>query len=289
MLVIFTMQYLVNKQWGYHNTKVINVLFSISCTKTFGIVANEYTSSSIANNTFSIRPDSITSSGFSFQDGTREKAWIALCKQQWGVNTKVYSLAFNKIFSIAVSNGSSAATGLTFRSNPYNITNTNFQIYIMNDFRWLAIGKQQWGKLDGNDAKWSYPLTVSELLYVQVAGDYLGIDGVQSGTKQSFITFANSSYLWFRTDYAKGTNRFVVIGVQQWGKIFQANQVNFSLTFNYIYCIIPIDLGSTKGAQVTQLLSNGVTLNSFKFYQMFLDNTEVPVENTSIFWLAVGQ
>ena len=77
----------------------------------------------------------------------------------------------------------------------------------------LLASNAQWGKLDGNDAKWTYPIAVSELLYVQVAGDYLGVDGVQSGTKQSFITFANNSYIWFRTDYAKGTNRFVVIGV----------------------------------------------------------------------------
>lgn len=70
----------------------------------------------------------------------------------------------------------------------------------------------QWGKLDGNNAKWIYPVALSELLYVQVAGDVLGIDGSQSGHKQSFITFSNNSYLWFHTDTTKGTNRFIVIG-----------------------------------------------------------------------------
>lgn len=76
----------------------------------------------------------------------------------------------------------------------------------------------QWGKKDGNNARWYYPIIFKTLFYAQVAGDREEVDAPRA-TKVSMVTFAGNEFLSFYTDYVGGTNRFIVIGVQQWGFI----------------------------------------------------------------------
>lgn len=70
----------------------------------------------------------------------------------------------------------------------------------------------QWGKKDGNNARWYYPIIFKTLFYAQVAGDREEVDTARA-TKVSMVTFAGNEFLSFYTDYVGGTNRFIVIGV----------------------------------------------------------------------------
>ena len=72
---------------------------------------------------------------------------------------------------------------------------------------------EQWGYKAGNNAKWTYPLALSTLLYVDVSGDANGPDESVSYSKESFITYADLTHLWFITDTAAGCNRFLVLGM----------------------------------------------------------------------------
>lgn len=70
----------------------------------------------------------------------------------------------------------------------------------------------QWGFKAGNNAKWTYPLPLSTLLYVDVSGDVNAPDESVNYSKNSFVTYADLTHLWFYTDTANGDNRFLVIG-----------------------------------------------------------------------------
>ena len=70
----------------------------------------------------------------------------------------------------------------------------------------------QWGKKDGNNARWYYPIIFKTLFYAQAAGDREEVDTARA-TKVSMVTFAGNEFLSFYTDYVGGTNRFIVIGV----------------------------------------------------------------------------
>ena len=55
------------------------------------------------------------------------------------------------------------------------------------------------------------------------------------------VTFAGNEFLSFYTDYVGGTNRFIVIGVQQWGTIVvyaNLQKYTFVIPFNEtcFYC-----------------------------------------------------
>lgn len=69
----------------------------------------------------------------------------------------------------------------------------------------------QWGKIDGNNARWYYPIIFKTLFYAQVAGDREEVDAARA-TKVSMVTFAGNDFLSFYTDYVGGTNRFIVLG-----------------------------------------------------------------------------
>ena len=71
---------------------------------------------------------------------------------------------------------------------------------------------KQWGYKAGNNAKWTYPLALSTLLYVAVSGDANAPDESVNYSKESFITYADLTHLWFVTDNANGDNRFLVLG-----------------------------------------------------------------------------
>lgn len=78
---------------------------------------------------------------------------------------------------------------------------------------WIALNSQkQWGYLAGNNAKWTYPLSISLLLYVGVSGDVNGPDESVNYSKISAITYADLTHLWFATDNAAGDSYFIVIG-----------------------------------------------------------------------------
>lgn len=77
----------------------------------------------------------------------------------------------------------------------------------------LQQGVKQWGYLAGNNAKWTYPLSISLLLYVGVSGDVNGPDESVNYSKISAITYADLTHLWFTTDTAAGDNYFIVIGM----------------------------------------------------------------------------
>lgn len=76
----------------------------------------------------------------------------------------------------------------------------------------MQSGFKQWGKKDGNNARWYYPIIFKTLFYAQVAGDREEVDTARA-TKVSMVTFAGNEFLSFYTDYVGGTNRFIVIGV----------------------------------------------------------------------------
>lgn len=55
-------------------------------------------------------------------------------------------------------------------------------------------------------------MPLSTLLYVDVSGDANGPDESVNYSKESFVTYADLTHLWFVTDTAGGDNRFLVIG-----------------------------------------------------------------------------
>lgn len=56
-------------------------------------------------------------------------------------------------------------------------------------------------------------MPLSTLLYVDVSGDVNAPDESANYTKESFVTYADLTHLWFATDNANGDNRFLVIGL----------------------------------------------------------------------------
>ena len=58
----------------------------------------------------------------------------------------------------------------------------------------------------------NYVLSISALYYVQAAGDEECND-LSESTKESFIKYANLTYLKFRTDTTRGKTRFIIIGI----------------------------------------------------------------------------
>lgn len=56
-------------------------------------------------------------------------------------------------------------------------------------------------------------MPLSTLLYVDVSGAVDGPDESVNYTKNSHITYADLTHLWFYTDTANGDNRFLVIGL----------------------------------------------------------------------------
>ena len=117
------------------------------------------------------------------------------------------------------SGGSATASYNAFKTTSYSLTKWQGYMSLKEDvsFFLLAIGRQmQWGKKDGNNARWYYPIIFKTLFYAQVAGDREEVDDPRA-TKVSMVTFAGNEFLSFYTDYVGGTNRFIVIGVQQWG------------------------------------------------------------------------
>lgn len=80
-------------------------------------------------------------------------------------------------------------------------------------YLWFVAVQKQWGFKSGNNAQWTYPLPILTLLFVDVSGDANAPDELVSYSKNSYITYADLTHLWFTTDTANGDNRFLVIGL----------------------------------------------------------------------------
>lgn len=161
--------------------------------------------------------------------GTK-KTYIAAGKQQWGSgegshsSTQGYNtweFIYPTPYTTSVLSLSITGTGHTTElgTNYCNTVTLSSVLVASHDKGYvIIIGIQQWGFKSGNNAKWTYPLPLSTLLYVDVSGDANGPDESVNYSKESFVTYADLTHLWFVTDTAGGDNRFLVIGtVQQWG------------------------------------------------------------------------
>ena len=145
--------------------------------------------------------------------------------KQWGLAGQTDEIVtFPVAFASAVFTVVKSLKDVTYSStfSPMYISNTNYTLTGFTQNRantviggsrpWVAFGKQkQWGYLAGNNAKWTYPLSISKLLYVGVSGVCEAPDESVNYTKESFVTYTDLTHLWFCTDVGTGDNYFIVI------------------------------------------------------------------------------
>ena len=73
------------------------------------------------------------------------------------------------------------------------------------------------------------------------------------------VTFAGNEFLSFYTDYVDGTNRFIVIGVQQWG-YYESTRSEYDLIYpiafvSATFCITAIGVEDGHGFAVIRSVS----------------------------------
>ena len=141
---------------------------------------------------------------------------------------------------------------------------------------------EQWGKIDGNNARWYYPIIFKTLFYAQVAGDREEVD-VPNATKVSMLTFAGNKFLSFYTDYVGGTNRFIVIGVQQWG-LSKANEGTRIVTLPIPFSLACYSIVATYNADAEA----GSYTYPLKIKSYSTSNFTAYVNPAKCFWIATG-
>lgn len=185
---------------------------------------------------------------FDYTATVKSAAYWVICIQQWGLlstETVNFQIPFDMVFcAFAITKNNVALTDAGATIPALSVSTATMYVNGFNGY-WLVVGaknKQQWGFKAGNNAKWTYPLPLSTLLYVDVSGDVNAPDESANYTKESFVTYADLTHLWFATDNANGDNRFLVIGtVQQWGSCMPgSNQLSIAFIEN-VYILLALD------------------------------------------------
>ena len=102
------------------------------------------------------------------------------------------------------------------------------------------------------------------------------------------VTFAGNEFLSFYTDYVGGTNRFIVIGVQQWGFLSGSGSSDFTWTYpqSFTSSVYSIQLAMRSGGSTT------ASYNAFKTTSYSLTKWQGYMslkEDVSFFLLAIGR
>ena len=167
---------------------------------------------------------------------------------QWGSSdvdgqtlTFTFPLAFSVLLAIAVSNGRSSGQ-LNPDNNPYNLSNTSFTVFTKGSFRYICVGKQQWGKRTA-DHEWNvtFPIAFAEICYAICVACHLDSDRAQSANVAKITTSTCQIVVSY------GVGFWLAVGKQQWGQTNANTVATFPLASSIAYLVITTSYGANWG------------------------------------------
>lgn len=185
------------QQWGVSTTS-----FPLSVSEVYSINASKKDTG--ANSVPDVQ--NYSSTGFAYY-GPSPYAWFAICKaQQWGVtgnNNVLFPVTFSQSCYIVNCNGSdwgSSGGATSAGISIQNITLQSFAVYTWErgPFRWLALGKQQWGYVSHNNVRSDtpkvavFPISFTKTIYT--ISTQLHMTNVRSdlGTGPYIVSYSNN-------------------------------------------------------------------------------------------------
>ena len=209
--------------------------------------------------------------------------------KQWGVtgnNNVLFPVTFSQSCYIVNCNGSdwgSSGGATSAGISIQNITLQSFAVYTWErePFRWLALGKQQWGNAGngGGSVDVTFPISFTKTVYqIQLTCNSDSYENPVYAIKDtksfSYWSKYGGDKLWF------------ALGMQQWGVVTSYDvTVNFPVAYStQIFCLTAFH--SASDTSTLDLYAEHVMLNGFNFAVAAPDNAYKSFERG--YWLSIG-
>ena len=233
------------QQWGYRKVSTnastsLNISYSSSHYVVLISFANNaygdrfgacyLSATSLTKNSWSLNyADTVMGGGYN---------WLSIGFQQWGYATRnsltTFPIAFQTIYGAVATQTGSYSGAYALVSSTLNATQVKFESNKVDNIRYLAYGKQQWGYNSNNAASavTSFPISYPSACYgiVHCSGSTGRVEGNPWISSISISQFTWGQY---------GLGYWFSLGRQQWGTKAQgaSQTVSYPVSFSDIYSL----------------------------------------------------